>query len=492
MKPAQRIAVLLAGTVLAACGDSTPPAALAARADPFAQLPPPDTAGLTNVSHDLEAVLEYGTLPGACERWEADKTDDRKRLACGKFLFFYGHYDTLGAPAPFVDYLLKWFPQHSGPGFSALGMIPDPYSDRGYPIGMTPTAPIMGLVPALAYSCASCHFGRLKDGRYAVGYGSHEFDYGRQIIQLTVFPVLALNRFGRSDGSHDARAVAMVQPMLDEYDATPQMQLELAAVMAQVAPIIPFFELPGKEHEAAYARFPVGVQDFFMPPTAYDDEVFTLHKAQSLWGMPTIEQAAQAGMHGAMLGWAGTVFSLEHFAELFVYLGGGDRAAWPRERLQPLADYIYSLRAPANPDPPPAAAVARGAALFEARGCLGCHDAPSGAGKRVYRFDEIGTDDALRLWLDGPDGDGRPCCGVEETDEDRLTGGVKSPRLVGLWTMSRFLHNGSVPSLEALFCLGVERPTVLESPFSDRGHRFTCDGLDEAEKRDLIAYLLSH
>ena len=36
-----------------------------------------------------------------------------------------------------------------------------------------------------AFTCAACHFGRLPDGRYAVGYGNMAFDYGLMIAGLT-------------------------------------------------------------------------------------------------------------------------------------------------------------------------------------------------------------------------------------------------------------------------------------------------------------------
>ena len=288
---------------------------------------------------------------------------------------------------------------------------------------------------------------------------------------------------------HDPDALAIVQPLLDRYDSDPVMQVELIAIVATVLPFALNFELPDKEDEAFYARWKPGVQDFFIPPTAFNDEVQTLHKIHALWDMPNNDQVARSGMVHAMLGWAGSVHTLEEFAEQFAMLGGGEPEEWPRERLQPLADYIYTLQAPANPDPPPTNAVQRGAKLFGNKGCTDCHDGPSGAGKRIYRFEEIGTEDSLALWADGTDGNGEPCCGIEDSEEFALTGGVKVPRLTGLWAMRRFLHNGSLDSLEALFCLDGERPSCTEPTFGDQGHRMTCDGLTESERRDLIAYL---
>ncbi|MCA9774980.1 MAG: hypothetical protein KC466_21350, partial [Myxococcales bacterium] len=126
--------------------------------------------------------------------------------------------------------------------------------------------------------------------------------------------------------------------------------------------------------------------------------------------------------------------------------------------------------------------------LFDAKGCLACHGGARGASKRFYGYDEIGTEDAMMRWMDA-DLDGTPCCGIDLGPGEFITHGIKAPRLVGLWAQKRFLHNGSVDSLEDLFCRNGPRPTIADGPFSDRGHRFTCDGLTDGEKDALVAYL---
>ena len=86
-----------------------------------------------------------------------------------------------------------------------------------------------------------------------------------------------------------------------------------------------------------------------------------------------------------------------------------------------------------------------------------------------------------------------------EEDLDKPIGSVMTPKerlvtVIGVPEYAeakRLLHNGSVPSLEALFCLGSQRPTVLAMPFGDGGHQMTCQGLTDADKTSLIAYLRS-
>ena len=163
-------------------------------------------------------------------------------------------------------------------------------------------------------------------------------------------------------------------------------------------------------------------------------------------------------------------------------VGGGNREVWDEESTSPLVEFVRSLRPPEPLELAADDVLARGEAVFEAQ-CLDCHSGPRGSGLRAYAFYEVGTDDALADWGD-VDGDGLL------DDGSVLTGGVKSPRLVGLHARERFLHNGSVHSLEQLFCL-TDRPETTEHGFGSGGHTFGCE-LAEGERRDLISYLRAH
>jgi hypothetical protein len=220
--------------------------------------------------------------------------------------------------------------------------------------------------------------------------------------------------------------------------------------------------------------------------------VHTISKISALWGLPDEAERAAHGQPSAFIGWTGGTISLLNFARGFVDLGGGTLADWPDDRLGPLVDYIYSLRAPVNPAPPDAAQVARGATLFAdaAVGCLGCHDGPRGAGRRLFDYQANGPDDAMRRWVDA-DRDGVADNGIRFEPGDTITHQLKSPRLVGLWAMTRFLHNGSVDSLESLLCLDGPRGDVAEPAYGNGGHVFGCD-LPGSDREALVAYLLSH
>ncbi len=451
--------------------------------DPFA--PQPDTSmGLVNVSADLAQILENGSIEEACLDYEVAPDDPITRLRCGKAMFFYEGFGIRGIPKGLVTWLLQSFPDDLGPGFSKLGLVADPFSPDGLPLGMGDGAPL-GSADTLSFTCASCHFGKLSDGRYAVGAPNHDFDYGR--FNLVVALLAQTATFGWNDADHHPDALAAIEPMRSKLDADWGLKASLiGAVLPLLGADVPAFT---KEHEAQYASWRTGTMDFFIAPVAYDDGVHTISKISPLWGIPSDAELVERDLSSAMLGWTGGTRTLGNFVHAFVELGPGDLAAWPDERLAPLRDYVLSLRSPASPASPSSGELARGEEVF-ASACLSCHGELRGMGDRIYSFEEIGTDPALRAWADGADLDGIPAAGITFPEGDTLTHGVKSPRLVGLGQQKRFLHNGSLDSLEQLLCLA-PRPGISALAYSDAGHTNGCD-LPQSDRTALLAYLRAH
>jgi hypothetical protein len=403
-------------------------------------------------------------------------------LLCGKWMFFYETFGTAGVPAALAKFLAQNFPDELGLGFEKLGMVLDPGSADKLPLGLAPTAPMSGNIDAVAFTCASCHFGKLPDGRYAVGAPNHAYDYGRHILTLTLAPTLGLAQAKPED--QDPTAVAKVQPVLDKLASDFTLKAKFGLALLPLASLKQPGLTPEVQHE--YASWSPGTLDFVIAPLPIDDGVHIVGKMIGLWGIPRQAEIDAAKMSNALLAWTGDAHSLEEFIRGFATLGGV--AAPSDAALRPLAELVYSLRAPSNPTPPDAALAKTGAALFESKGCAACHDGPRGSGKRAYTFDEIGTDRALARWVD-PSMSGDACCGLA-IQPGALTHGVKSPRLVGTWALRRFLHNGSVATLEQLLCVDA-RPAGGPEPLGSAGHDYGCDAAPE-EKRALIAYLLSH
>lgn len=148
--------------------------------------------------------------------------------------------------------------------------------------------------------------------------------------------------------------------------------------------------------------------------------------------------------------------------------------------LDALAAYVGTLDVfPPSPDRTPdgglTAAAARGRALFESpeTGCRECHGGPAltdsafieahGAGERMPLLHDVGTlGPGSGLRAGGP-----------------LTG-LDTPTLHGLWDSAPYLHDGSAPTLRALF---------IDRNDADRHGRTSA--LDTFAVDDLVAYLKS-
>ncbi len=457
----------------------------AAVVDPFAE--GPDTSeGLTNVSSSLNAILENGELTGACERMKANPANRRERLLCGKSMFFDDGFSTIGVPAAIFDFVGSRFPDELGLAYSKLGLIPDPRSTKNRPLGAPKGAPLNGN-ETVAFGCAMCHFGKLPDGRYAVGAPNHDYDYGGHILNILLAPQSASPTW--SEAAHHPDALAKTSAVRGKLAADFGLKLQLTGSLLPLLTSLNAVQNLDREQEGDYAHWRKGTMDFLMAPLPLDDKIHTVSKILSLWDVPGADREHAAGLPHAMLGWTGGTKSLLLFLKGFVALGDGAATKYPDDVLMPMVDYLTSIRAPKMAVPPPAADQARGKEVFVSSGCIGCHDGPGGMGKRSFTFAEIGTDQAMMYWGD-TNKNGQMCCGLGGVGDVQVTHGLKSPRLVGTWAYTRFLHNGSVDSLEQLLCLEA-RPATRELVYGAQGHEFGCT-LPEADRRALIAYLKAH
>ena len=164
------------------------------------------------------------------------------------------------------------------------------------------------------------------------------------------------------------------------------------------------------------------------------------------------------------------------------------------EQLYALAQYIYSLQPPKNPNKMNGQA-RTGKEVFAREGCAGCHTPPLYTNNKLTlaagfqpppedlkRFDimpvSVGTDPDLAL------------------KTRRGTGYYKVPSLKGVWYRGPFEHNGSVATLEDWFDPRRLRNDYVPTGWKGagvktravKGHPFGID-LSPEDKRALIAFL---
>jgi CxxC motif-containing protein (DUF1111 family) len=163
------------------------------------------------------------------------------------------------------------------------------------------------------------------------------------------------------------------------------------------------------------------------------------------------------------------------------------------EALYALALYIYSLEPPPNPNAFGAEA-AVGQKLF-LRECAGCHVPP------LYTSNKVTLADGFELPKNKPASlDVLPMSvGTDPNLALRTrkgTGYYKVPSLKGVWYRGRYLHDGSVASLEEMFNPDRLKETHIPGGFKPLGtdaraipgHTFGLN-LAPEERQQLIAFL---
>ena len=455
------------------------------RPDPFAETAD-RTESLTNVSFHLEDVLENGALKEACEVWQRDPDNRRKKLLCGKAMFFYEGFDGIGVPQAVFDFFPNKMPEIVGEAYSAYGLVPDPYSEKGRPLGF-PDGRDFGGQPTLTFGCASCHFGQMPDGRYAVGYPNLQYNYGQHALALFIPAQKANPMFNEDD--YEPAALDKVRPLLDRLDGDLWLRTQLSTSMLPLLGAMGDAPQLTREQQSQFASWPAGVLDAIMMPAPVDDEVHAPARILDLWEIPSPEETERFEMDSPLLGWNGDAPDLHTFLKVFVQITGTPTEEWPSERFDPLVEYLLSLRAPSDLDrTPDSSDVAVGREIFVEAGCQECHDGPRGQSRGIYTYEEIGTDDAY-MYLGDPELTGEACCGLNDNGAP-LRHGLKAPRLTGLWAKDRLLHNGSVRGLADLLCLDGPRSPIEGHGLTNGGHEFGCDELTHQEKRQLIDFLM--
>ncbi len=164
------------------------------------------------------------------------------------------------------------------------------------------------------------------------------------------------------------------------------------------------------------------------------------------------------------------------------------------EQLYALAQYVYSLKPPLNPNKFGAEA-ARGKRVFREEGCAECHKAPLYTNNKLTPADGFKIPADHRNRYDILSRSVHTDTGLTLTTR-RGTGYYKVPSLKGVWYRSMFGHSGWCASLEDWFDpKRVEDeyvPTGFKpygtASYAVKGHAYGLD-LSEEEREALIAFL---
>ena len=167
------------------------------------------------------------------------------------------------------------------------------------------------------------------------------------------------------------------------------------------------------------------------------------------------------------------------------------------EQLYALAKYLYTLKAPKNPNKFPKELLTRGESIFKEQGCVTCHtpplysnnkltpatgfEPPKDHFKKYDIFDiSIETDPTLALYT------------------RRSSGYYKVPSLIGAWNRTAFMHGGNLANIEDVFDPKRLEPDYVPTNYKPLwlshmavpGHPFGLE-LNEKDKKALVAFVKS-
>jgi hypothetical protein len=168
----------------------------------------------------------------------------------------------------------------------------------------------------------------------------------------------------------------------------------------------------------------------------------------------------------------------------------------PDEALYALTMYLYSLPPPSNPhrsDP----RIAAGQKIFERERCAGCHTPPLYTNNKLTLARGFTPPPEHKRFLDimNVSVDTDPNLALKTR---KGTGYYKVPSLKGVWYRGRYLHDGSLTTLEEMFDSLRLRDDFVRTGFAPlgkkaaavEGHPFGLK-LSPDERAELIAFLRS-
>jgi|GEM_PF-3972750 len=541
--------------------------------------------GVTNdVGPDLATVIEYRETQLACDQYQRDLDEyllqneeilsqlsdveissavmseheqfvvdnfvagyDREvLLRCGKYQFFYETFDTTGPPKEMIHWMLRYYEDFFGPGFSNFGMYEDPndiatvppspqnpsLGSKQLPLGITDSTGDFGSsIPVYSFSCAACHVKQMDDGNFAVGMGNTDYEYAKMISAQGQLPYAFLFQSPdilTPDDSASALIDTFVIPEVQEVLSVPVADARATPGALEEWSLIDQMMNEGStaEDRASIASTLEqqrlnwsswsGVMDFMTPPSQ-DDGAFTITRILNLANIVSddhVEKQHGFNYHSG-LGWHGGSYDLINFIRGFITITASDAENpesreeynyWVNEyRFMPLVRYVETFDEPQLPTDRTfdLEAAERGQVIFD-RDCTTCHNGPGGETSRPYAHAEVNVEDAhlgyMDLYWDDSLFEG---AGGWETNvasiRDRFpagetgtyTRGLKAPRFISMWDNDRLLHNGSVWGVEELLTCSsgrVDHSTQPDLPFSNQGHQFGCE-LNVAEKGDLEEFI---
>lgn len=330
-----------------------------------------------------------------------------------------------------------------------LKLIRDPRVLAAYRVQTTADGVLLGLryvvrakgkVELGTDTCAMCHVRILPDGKVVEGPANVHTPFGPLMGDLT-------------------RRYASISPQLLEERRRKHMREDYRVPFLKDDPNLPVADLPAEEIARLYDANPLGVHARTNTSLLYPVKIANLIGIRDVKYFDRTGTSRHRNIQDLMR-YCGMIAdvsdALTHYGEgpdssmklANMGLGAGVKRT-PDALLYALAQYLYSLQPPSNPNPRNALAH-RGEAVFQSTGCGNCHTPP------LYTNNSL----TLAKGFKPPPSLLKEAAIVPvsvETDPNlalktrKGTGLYRIPSLRMLWLEACFLHDGSIGTLEEMF-----------------------------------------
>jgi mono/diheme cytochrome c family protein len=306
------------------------------------------------------------------------------------------------------------------------GLHPAPFPNDGLPMGLRRGIGPGGLKDGLQIDCMVCHGGSIGGQSY-VGLGNTQLDLKALLFELTIAdgrrPPLSTFVLNSSRGTNNAGQIAAVLLSIRNTD------LSVRSFPLPLAVNLPEMDTPAWWH--------------------------LKRKRTMYYDGRTDARSVRTSMQFLL----------------------GEKKLADLKALEPtfrdIQAYFKSLEPPRYPFPIDTAQAARGALVFRSN-CVRCHGTYGPDGQypnKIVALDVIGTDPARSIGLSDRlvAHYNKTWLGAESPVDTKRTG-YQAPPLDGIWATAPYLHNGSVPTLNALLKSSTRPSRFTRPPSTDFDH----------------------
>lgn len=369
-------------------------------------------------------------------------------------------YGSIGAEVDGYPYLI-WrelptvFSDRIPSGYAQFGFITEPGHDL--PIGISVRR--YG-VERVGFNCATCHVSQVQYGgstRILLGAPASQLNlqaYIRFLIQASSDPRLT-PRAVFDSAERNGRPIGFIDRLILEHVVFPKLGREIAQFKSSVTWMETRPEHgPGRTDAGNFWREKWGLRP-------ENDQMVGTVDFPSVWAQ---RRRLNGGFH-----WDGNNSSLEERNISAALAGGAAEWLMDRNSIGRVSNWLLDLRSPVFPAPVDNELARKGRDIYDHEGCGSCHDdGPSGRSGSVTPIQEIGTDpqrlnlfsmEMVQRFNEVGGGSNRAGLGYSwRFRHYQKTNGYVNMPLDGIWARAPYLHNGSVPSLQALLLPQKERP----------------------------------